>query len=125
MRTIKGATLWDKIRCHDIREELDVRWVRIRKRFWIDSVERMPEDKWEKWAKIHKPGTRGPQKKELELSVTGIAQKKAKRRRIGRRGGQRRTIRRRIIMRRRRRMRRRGRKRTRSERRTRKKTTLV
>ncbi|XP_044746226.1 uncharacterized protein LOC123322928 [Coccinella septempunctata] len=89
LRTIKGVTLRDRIRS-DIRAELGVqdvvRWVRTRKRFSRDLVERMPEDRWAKWAKNQKPNKRRPVGKppkrwyvrELEFSIGGRSQKRAK-----------------------------------------------
>ncbi|XP_044744146.1 uncharacterized protein LOC123306294 [Coccinella septempunctata] len=64
LRSIKGITLRDHVRSSDIREELEVqdvvRWVRARRRFWRDHVERMPDERLAKWAETQKPSTRRP-----------------------------------------------------------------
>lgn len=64
LRCIKGVTLRDRVRSADIREELEVqdvvRWIRARRRFWRDHVERMPAERLAKWAETQKPNTRRP-----------------------------------------------------------------
>ncbi|XP_044749778.1 uncharacterized protein LOC123310376 [Coccinella septempunctata] len=64
LRTIRGITLRDRIRNTDTLRELGIRdvfrWVRTRRRYWRDHVDRMGPDRIAKWAKTQKPGTRRP-----------------------------------------------------------------
>lgn len=59
LRAIKGVTLRDHVRSHDIRQELEVQdiacWARVRRRQWRDHVERMTTQSITHWAMTAKP----------------------------------------------------------------------
>ena len=48
IRAIHGKTLWDRIRSKDLRELIGIQdivhWIDVRKRGWVEHVERMMDD---------------------------------------------------------------------------------